>query len=448
MSLEAIEARTLSEFIGSNQRKLRNDHKRGRQDGQRQIPPADGDFYPFLEEAIADARKALQDYDVELDRYINEASSRAERLETERDEEYARRRGDLVAEKQAALARLDRLGGPTSTKVVRTRQRYEDADRAYRNLQIKLNRPVRTQFVYAYVPLLLILFVPETFINRLAFELFFQETAVISWILAAAIGGLFLGLAHFVGLWLRREAQHVTIVSRIGLLTAVVVAVGISATLMYLIAKVRQAYISFVEGERAIGADLSALIRGEQISLPGFDALLDVPLDQAGYMLIAMNVAIFLVAGVFSFVRHDPHPDYEKLERRKDREERQLSRLSDRFARDSGRLSRDFDERIRHLDGQIDSLEGKLQQARGEIAAAEQARVQNRMRVAKSVNSRVTHYQSGNVEGRLKNEIPACFEGWNDEQILERVAIVVTWPQPEPGPGRPTSARRSQCAES
>ena len=53
---------------------------------------------------------------------------------------------------------------------------------------------------------------------------------------------------------------------------------------MYFVAKVRQAYIAFVESEQEADEGLGESC-GERAFLPGFQDLLDVPLAQDGMLL-------------------------------------------------------------------------------------------------------------------------------------------------------------------
>ena len=423
MSVQSIENATLGHYIGQNTRQLRLDRQRGRADGKRDFPALDDDHHSFLEEVCANARAALQEFDTRIGRHVADLQQKLEERDAELNEGYVGEREDLISRKQEALTDLDQTLGPSSFRMKRAQQDAEEAARAHRKLQSELNRPLRVQLRHLYWPLMLVAFLFEAPLNRLAFELYFQETALISWAIAAFVGAIFLVLAHFVGQGAKRFPNLQTWLGRVFSGTLIAGAIALAFVLMYFVAKVRQAFLLFIEGERAFEGNLGALLRGESISLPGFQELLQVPLSQDGYLFILINFAIFVVAVVLSYVRYDPHPDYEHLERQHQRADKKLSQLKERFESENSKINKYFNAQIEHKDRNIDNMERDVQKLNAEILAAQEARVSNTVRVAKSAHARVTNYQSGNVEARSDGKMPHVFKNVDENVIIERVAL-------------------------
>jgi hypothetical protein len=419
VSFQAIENATLSEYIKLSPRQLRLDRDRGARDAKRGAPALDASTHAFMEEVCAQAAHALNNFGVEERRYTDRLAKKLDDLESERSGKYEVRRNDLVSQKHSALGDLDRTIGPSSHALTKAEADGDSANRQFRDLESRLNRPLRVSLRYGYWIILLLALLIEAPINRLAFELFFQETALVSWGLAILVGCLLLAFAHFAGLSARRITSSDSWLFVAGRLVFVLGVVSIACALMYFVAKVRQAYIAFVESEQAADARLGEILRGESFSLPAFQDLLNIPLGQDGMLLILINFTIFVVAALASFYRHDPHPDYEKLSERRDRADRRLAKLRRRFEEKSSEASRTFDSSIADLDRQIDNADKEIARLDAEMDAARQSRNLNEVRVVKAVKSRILQYQSGNLESRSDGE-PRCFV-ISDNDLAEKI---------------------------
>ena len=201
----------------------------------------DGATHPFMEEVCAQAAHALNNFGVEERRYTDRLAKKRDDLEGERTGKYEVRRADLVAQKHAALGDLDRTVGPSSHALTKAEADADSAGRQFRDLELRLNRPLRVSLKYSYWAILLLALLVEAPINRLAFELFFQETALVSWGLAILVGCLLLAFAHFAGLSARRITGSDLWLLVGGRLTFLAAVVAIACALMYFVAKVRQA---------------------------------------------------------------------------------------------------------------------------------------------------------------------------------------------------------------
>ena len=99
-----------------------------------------------------------------------------EDLARERDDHIGQRMTDLREERQRALHALDSTKGPMSAPFVRAALASEEAEKALRAVRAQVNgRPLRRGLVHVYLPLMAALALVEVPVNRLAFELFFQE---------------------------------------------------------------------------------------------------------------------------------------------------------------------------------------------------------------------------------------------------------------------------------
>lgn len=421
MSLAAIEQRTLSRYLREDNRQLRTDRKAGVADGQRSFPSQRADSYPFMEVECAKASHALENFDAEISRHIDEINDRRAKAENDRSENYVRAKDDLIERKQAQLGIVDRTIGPGSQKLRQAQGQYDEINVMYRNLQAALGRPLRVKLVYLYIPILVIFVAIEANINRLAFELFFGEGAAWNLVTAGLVGALLMFMSHYVGSWIRYLGENKNLVVLAARALGIILVTALAGALIFFIAKMRQGYAIFIEGEREAEQGLGELLRGGTIDIPVLQEVLQIPLRGDGMLLFLMNVVIFVVAVILAFARHDPHPDYEPLHTKRARAARNLAKLQQKFEQEAARVSNEFDEKIGNINRQIDDQEKDIASYDAQIAAAEQAKISDKVRVARHVAARLWEYQAGNMASRPQGDVPACFEAWNDESLLRKL---------------------------
>ena len=140
---------------------------------------------------------------------------------------------------------------------------------------------------------LLLLAVAQVAINRLAFELFFQEQPLFSLILAGAVGIALMFMAHLTGLLVRREAQAPR--WRQGRqIAGLVLVLLVTGMLVYALATMRQLYIQLLQNEGgSLQQQVEAILQGNAAS--AVKEVASTQLGVAGYTLMALNVTLFVV---------------------------------------------------------------------------------------------------------------------------------------------------------
>ena len=246
-----------------------------------------------------------------------------------------------------------------------------------------------------YWAVLLLLSVAEVPINRLAFELFFQEQPLFSLILAGAMGIALMFLAHLAGLLIRREPQppRWRQVRHVGGLAIVLLVTG---TLVYALATMRQRYIQLLQNEGgSLQQQVESILHGNAAS--AVKEVASTQLGTAGYTLMALNVTLFVVGAAASFLRHDPHPDYEAVWRRERRDRARLTRTRARFEARLDAAQKQYDTRIHALDALLRETEAKHAQLAAQATAIEPFFTEMVTRIANGVRSRSLAF----VEGAL-----------------------------------------------
>ena len=219
----------------------------------------------------------------------------------EKAKEYHQMRVDAIDEQCGAL-----LQG--------AQRACDEADFEFETLRAKLNRlPLywKPPWASLYLPFLVLLAIAEIPVNRLSFQLFFNDGPVMSLAVAGLVGAILIALCHVAGVSARRF-RHACAEPGGGwsALARLFVLVSIISALCYGVAVFRQGYLSFVTTP---DPSFAALIADDQYGEAAVIAL-RAGLGIDGVIFLIINLAIVCVGMFFAFSRHDPHPNFEQLD--------------------------------------------------------------------------------------------------------------------------------------
>lgn len=331
----------------------------------------------------------------ECSRVLEDQNARRERLRQEHDTEMVGQGTANQRQHDDRLATLKRELGPEAPVYRQLAARAEDTQKTLRSIRGEVNsRPLRTQFVAFYPVGMLLLALAEVPVNRAAFELTFREEPVFSVLVAAGVGIAVIFFAHWVGLTLRRWPRRptlATVAPRIGGLAVVLAAVGAG---IYFMARMRQAFMRLVSAEsEGFAQRLQEALRGgarEAVSV-----MVEQPMTIGDWTFLAINVLLFLFGVVASFLRHDPHPDYEKAVRDAARAERAFAAAEKRYGDKVAAETARFEDRKRALDGQIGELQASLSALSDQSAGVREHCLSNRQMVAQAIRTRCGSFIEG-----------------------------------------------------
>ena len=420
MAYSEVEEKTLSFYRGFNERAARRDETAGKADGKKRFPDAAASDYPFRDEAITHARRALREFGLALSSVIEDLQGKVEDHDRDRTENYARQREDLYEAKKSAIEELDRTQGRQSPNYRHLSEKLDEAKIQLKDVELETQRPLRTSITKIYLPLLALLAVAEVPVNRLAFEFFFSETPIISLFIAFVLGLIIMFCAHYAGVWLRQAPHYPSTTARILHFVGIAVILIVVGVVIYFVAAIRQGYVDLLEREAA--SDFSSLLQGAEGLQAVAQEALSVSLGTAGLTLLVINVLIFLVGMVAAYVRHDPHPDYERVTRRKEKLEKRLHKIEDRFEKDVSKRSREFDGRIAFLDRKLDQTESEIEEMQRDLAAAKGRKPEVVEMMAEVVCLRILAYQRGNRSVRDASDVPQCFVNPEPDKIVNELS--------------------------
>ncbi len=431
-TLRNIAQRTVGPWLESREAEIRA----ARAAGQRAVT---GDMAllqrrhaDFQDGMVGRAKASVLALQSELSVYGRDLRRQIEDLARERDDHIAQRMTELREQRQRALHDLDATKGPMSARFIRAGLAGEEAEKAHRAIRAEVNgRPLRRSLVGIYLPLMIGLALVEMPVNRLAFELFFQEQPAVSLALAGVVGAVLIFFAHMIGTLVRRMEVPSRPAQQVKRGLGILLFGGLAAVMMYLLAGMRQLFVRLLESEQ--GGSLSSIIEGitqggtaHSLGSVAANVAANVAGEQlgtAGWTLLILNLIIFVFGATAAFLRHDPHPDYEPAWRNQERARRRLTRLRTRYERAAGGKQRVFDEQLSALDQLLRETAGKHDELLAREGAIEPFLQETASRVANTVRNRSLAFLEGAV-GSIKGPITGSLEtvqAMPEEDVRRRI---------------------------
>ncbi len=222
---------------------------------------------------------------------------------------------DRAAAKDAKIERLNALHDANNAAIATQYDgRISDAEKAHETISNKwdeIKGDVKREPRYArslfYWPFMLALMLFEIPVNRLSFELFFQESPTVSLGVAFLVGVILVTLAHRLGLILRRFGYNIRKKEWISELVQGVLIAAIILALIYGVSVLRQGFLDFETQPQASFAEVLAGTGAAQMAGEMFKAGLGI----SGWIFFAINIGIVAVGLTAAYFSHDPHPDFQ-----------------------------------------------------------------------------------------------------------------------------------------
>jgi len=341
---------------------------------------------------------------------LRDALEKKDRLRNELDKELPSLARDNQQINSDTLARLRREHGPDSPTHKDAAAKSEDTAKDLRRVKADVDgRPPRTHLGHWYLLVMLVLAVAEVPVNRAAFELAFREEPLFSLLLAAAVGCVLIFFAHLIGLMIRQwptKANWTQILLRVGALTLLITLVGCG---VYFLARMRQAYFALISTESiGFGQRLQEALQGGTSQAAVI--VQNVPLGFSDWAFVAVNLLLFVFGIAASFMRHDPHPDYEKASRRSIKAERRVANIVKIYEDKVSSENQRFEKRKRGLEGQMSDLGASVAAISDQADAVARHVASSRILAAQVIRSRcgalAEGYNSGLTPGARRMPLP------------------------------------------
>ena len=379
--------------------------REGERLGQKEEPKSEvKEISEFEKSEIVEHRETLERFSDEVVRFEKNAIAKIENLNREISETLPSKQSEIVDEANAELDKIEADMGPKSavyedvdTRITECSERLSDVRRSV------ANRELQIQFPAAYLPFMVALALAEVSVNRLAFELFFEGSPLASMLLAVAVGVVLVFFAHVTGNAVKRSLPKVAPGERTGTILSLLLLNGLVGVFVFYLAKMRQAFVAIASSQDfsvadLIGSDDAAVLGPLLDNQDTFQSLIATDIGEEGLFLLLVNVVIYATGTVAAFLRHDSHPDYEKLtlmhrklsEKRVSLKKRYETRKSDIVKRKQDRVA-SIKTKLSHARSEIRTLETDLRDAKKQLDEAkgnlEQA-LETKVRAFRSANER------------------------------------------------------------
>lgn len=416
--LTQIENATLSQYENYDVATRRSDEKRGKSDGRANFPAADEEHHPFRNQLVSQARTHLKQYRSSLDAHLAQLCDRRDALKGRLEERIAVQREQLVERYQAARNEIERGIGPQSVKYASVSAALTQARDREQEIYAEVGRPLRIHLRWFFAPIMALVAVSEVPINRFAFELYFSESPLISLGISLVLGMVLAMFAHFVGMWLKRSTHYETLKSKLGHIAGVILILAIVLPTIYIIALLREHYVQFLE---RTSTSLRDLIQQDGIAA-AVSEVGSTSLSTEGLTLLLLNIVVFSIGAIASFVRHDAHPDYEGVVRSHEKLKKRMTKLDQKHQAEIARVHKAHNTRIQALDASQNQAEEELEDVVQQIGQAETRLQTVPKHIASIIVQRLNAYEYANRRERTDRGRPRCFGSDERELMNELVA--------------------------
>lgn len=409
--LRQIADRTAGLWLDTREGELRTARAAGKRAASSDMALLQRRLADFQDGLLGRAKAAVLTLQSDLTAHVRDLHRQIEELARERDEHIGQRIAETREERQRALQGLGTSKGPASAPYSRAAQALEEAERTLRNVRAQVDgRPLRRSLVHVYLPCMIALALVEVPVNRLAFELFFQEQPIFSLALAAAVGAVLIFFAHICGLLARRMEQPSPRLQQVKRVVVLAVFLLLTGTTMTVLARMRQLYVQLLEAEG--GSSLQQMV--EQFTRGGTASAIahvnETQLGTAGWTLLLLNVMLFVFGATASFLRHDPHPDYEPAWRAQDRARRRVTALKKQYDAALGTRQKGFDQSLAAQDQLLRETQAKHDELLARAAAAGPFFTETVARIANSVRNRALAFLEGAIGDIPKGPISGSID--------------------------------------
>jgi hypothetical protein len=414
--IENIANKTLGSLVDPTSSDHKKMSRQGEIDGRTEDPPSDSEQFGSSESEYLN--NASERWRI----FKNQCIFEKQRLSRDLDELQhklsvtSRSEEDLIsAEQKKEIDLLEAELGPNSDGRRVLKETYNKIDEELQNLKIALNRPLDIKFVKTYVLFMFVLAIAEVPVNQMSFELIFNSLPIVTYLLAGAVGVLFLFFAHIVGSQLKRSQCPLTSANKDKVYLSIFFILFVSGVIMYFLGVMREGLVKM----DLMGSDLDidALLQSteNQANDPG---KLNFSLGQTGAFLILINFSIFLSGVLLAYFRHDANPYYEDINDKFSKAKNLLNAHTKEFERKSVEILRRFNERLNRNNQARFSLEKRIEDIRNIKLSIENEEQIYKERVINEINLSISEYRKSNKASR-RTPVPTYFSGSIKAQMQE-----------------------------
>lgn len=318
---------------------------------------------------VSKTQTILNEFKNEVTSFREKTKRKIDLITTYLDNENPTKQSETLEKFEANLNTIENEYGPGSAIYENTINQLNEAKNSLSEVKNSLgNRELQIGFAHIYWPFMFCLAFAEVAVNRLAFELFFEGSPFSSLLLAIAVGGMLVFFSHITGSsikhsLIKNKFQNTNTFISLFFLNSLV------GFFVFYLAKMRQAFVSLTSSQdlsltELINTNENALI-GETLFDSGtLGSLISANIGEEGFFLLLVNVVVYVAGTVAAILRHDAHPDYEKLVRK-------VTNLSDKSMRLKRKYQLKYSELANTKQSRLNTLQSRQNEKQNELRELE-----------------------------------------------------------------------------
>ena len=203
--MENITQRSIGRILNLDEIEISRHSRAGENDGNRDVPPSNtSKLGQYEEQLILDAKGEWIKYLSLTEEQRSLLDQKAMQIKNQLKSDIANESSNLSDSQRKELDLLDQQLGLGSSTYKHLQDDYLNSQDELQKIEQQLNRPLDINNKEFYLPLMIVLAIAEVPVNRLAFELFFESMPLVSLLISAAVGSLFIYFEHIIGMLLKR----------------------------------------------------------------------------------------------------------------------------------------------------------------------------------------------------------------------------------------------------
>lgn len=322
----------------------------------------------------------------------------------------------LDVKNQNDLDKVESDLGPKSAVFEDVQSRLSGLDDKLKHITgVTGGRELQVQIEKLYLPFMIALAFAEVWVNRLAFELFFESNPIISLFLAIAVGAVLVFFAHITGTSFKRSTSKEVPVEMSRFWISMIVLNALVVVFVYYLGKMREAFVKINDGQtlQIDSSDIFSNELGSALEIVGnstpVDTFMSANIGEKGLFLILVNIVVYACGAVAAFIRHDSHPDFEKVVKAHSKLRNRLVSLRKTYEEKISGIQKTTKDAHASLQKDLLDKRSKLEDVLGEIELTNNLYEEYRQQIEQALNEKFEAFRRSNKKAR-NTEPPKYFK--------------------------------------
>lgn len=322
----------------------------------------------------------------------------------------------LDMKNQNDLDRVESELGPKSAVFEDVQSRLSILDEKLKYITGATNgRELQVQIEKVYLPFMAALAFAEVWVNRLAFELFFESSPIISLFLAIAVGAVLVFFAHITGSSFKRSTSKEIPMEMSRFWVSMTLLNALVIVFIYYLGKMREAFVKINDGQtlELSSGDIFDDELGSALEIIGsstpVDSFMSADIGEKGLFLILVNVVVYACGAVAAFIRHDSHPDFEKVTKSHAKLSKRSVYLRKSYQDKMSSIQKSTKDKNAAMQKELADKRSALDDVIAKIEETNSVYEDYRHKVEQALNEKLSAFRQSNKKSRT-NPVPKYFK--------------------------------------